>query len=165
MYNVLFLSTRNAARTLMAECILDQRGGRKFKGFSAGSEPAEEVHPFALHLLDNCGYNVSRLRPKSWQEFAGAGAKRMHFIIALCPHLDATPMPFWPGRPVLADWSVPDPTSMKGNIAEQRLAFADAHRMLYQRIDSFINLPAASLDELSMSLQLAAINRAIKGRA
>jgi arsenate reductase len=110
MYNVLFVSTRNAARTLMAECILNDRAGGKFKGYSAGSDPAEEAHPFALRLLENCGYDISRLRPKSWREFAGAGAKKMHFIFALCPRVSDLPRPLWPGRPVAADWSVLDPT-------------------------------------------------------
>ena len=35
-----------------------------------------------------------------------------------------------------------------GTEAEKRLAFADAYRMLNNRISAFINLPIASLDRL-----------------
>ena len=46
-----------------------------------------------------------------------------------------------------------------GTEAEKRLAFADAYRMLNNRISAFINLPIASLDRLSLKTRLDAIGK------
>ena len=52
--------------------------------------------------------------------------------------------PVWPGQPMTAHWGFPIPSAVEGTEAERRFAFADAHRMLYQRIGIFVNLPFAS---------------------
>ena len=49
--NVLFLSMRNSARSIMAECIMNREGGGRFKGFSAGMQPVEELSQQAVELL------------------------------------------------------------------------------------------------------------------
>jgi hypothetical protein len=54
---------------------------------------------------------------------------------------------------------VPDPAAATGNEAEVRLAFADALRMLSNRIDIFVSLPIRSLDALSLQRQLEAIGK------
>jgi arsenate reductase len=67
--------------------------------------------------------------------------------------------PVWPGQPMTAHWGVPDPAKAAGNEAERRLAFADAYRMLHNRIGIFVNLPMASLDRLTLQQRLADIGR------
>ena len=52
---------------------------------------------------------------------------------------------------------------MQGNDAEQRLAFADAYRMLYNRISIFVHLPFASLHRLALQRRLDEIGE--EGRA
>jgi hypothetical protein len=58
-----------------------------------------------------------------------------------------------------AHWGVPDPAEATGIEAEIRLAFADALRMLTNRINIFVSLPLRSLDQLSLQRQLDAIGK------
>lgn len=159
VYNVLFLCTHNSARSVIAECIINRLGARGFRGFSAGSAPRGSVHPYALDLLRNQHYDVSGLRSKSWNEFAQIGAPQMDFVFTVCDDAANEVCPVWPGQPMTAHWGIPDPSAVKGIEAEKRYAFADTHRMLYQRISIFVNLPIASLDKLALQKKLDAIGR------
>ncbi len=159
-YDVLFLCTGNSARSILAECIMNREGRDRFRAFSAGSHPKGEVHPFAIDLLKKHNHDVSRLRSKSWEEFTGPDAPEMDFVFTVCDQAAAETCPVWPGQPMTAHWGVPDPAAATGNDAERRLAFADAYRMLSQRISIFVNLPFASLDRLALQKRLDTIGRA-----
>lgn len=156
-YNVLFLCTGNSARSILGEAILNQSDAGHFQGFSAGSHPKGTVHPLALDLLKSLGHSVSGLRSKSWNEFALAGAPRLDFIFTVCDDAAAESCPIWPGHPMTAHWGIPDPAQANGTEAEKRLAFAEAYRMLSNRISAFVNLPFSSLDALSLKNRLDAI--------
>ena len=80
MRNVLFLCTGNSARSILAESLMDYHGGGRFKGYSAGSFPKGEVHPFTLRLLKEQGLRTDGLRSKPWSEFAAPGAPVMDFV-------------------------------------------------------------------------------------
>jgi arsenate reductase len=54
---------------------------------------------------------------------------------------------------------LPDPAKAQGTEAEQALAFADAYRMLYQRISIFVSLPFDKLSKLSLQKQLDEIGQ------
>ena len=159
VYNVLFLCTHNSARSVIAECIVNRLGTGKFRGFSAGSAPRGSIHPYALDLLRNQNYEIGSLRSKSWDEFAALGAPEMNFVFTVCDDAANEVCPLWPGQPMTAHWGVPDPSAAEGTEAEKRFAFADTHRMLYQRIGIFVNLPLASLDRLALQKQLSDIGR------
>jgi len=159
-FNVLFLCTHNSARSVIAECALNRLGRGKFRAFSAGSAPRGEVHPYALDLLRELNYDTSGLRSKSWDEFAGPDAPTLDFVFTVCDNAANEVCPIWPGQPMTAHWGVPDPSAATGTEAERRFAFADTHRMLFQRISIFTNLPIDSLDKLSLQRQLDEIGRA-----
>ena len=159
VFNVLFLCTHNSARSIMAECIITALGRGRFRGFSAGSRPSGRVHPFALQLLARLNYDVSGARSKPWEEFAAPGAPGLDFVFTVCDDAADEVCPVWPGQPMTAHWGLPDPSRVEGTEAERRQAFADTHRMLYQRISIFTSLPLASLDKLALQRRLDDIGR------
>jgi arsenate reductase (thioredoxin) len=156
-YNVLFLCTGNSARSIMAEAILNRAGRGKFRAFSAGSQPKGQVHPYTLDLLRKLNYDVMSLRSKSWKEFSRPGAPKLDFVFNDNAAQEICPV--WPGQPMTAHWGVPDPAAATGKEAEVRFAFADALRMLTNRINIFVSLPLRSLDQLTLQRQLDSIGK------
>jgi len=158
-YNVLFLCTHNSARSIIAECVMNRLGAGRFKAFSAGSQPSGRVHPYAVELLQRLNYDTGGLRSKSWGEFVQQGSPDLDFVFTVCDDAADEVCPVWPGQPMSAHWGLPDPSRAGGSEAERRLAFADTHRMLHQRISIFVSLPIASLDRLSLKKRIEEIGR------
>lgn len=158
-YNVLFLCTGNSARSILAEAILDREGKGRFRAFSAGSLPRGSVNPYALQLLERLGYDTKGLRSKNWNEFAAPDAPHMDFVFTVCDNAAGEVCPVWPGQPVSAHWGLADPAEATGSDAERHLAFAEAYRMLRNRITIFASLPIASLDRLSLQHHVDRIGR------
>jgi len=156
-FNVLFLCSGNSARSILAECILNREGRGRFKGFSAGSQPKGAVHPQALALLARQDFATENLRSKSWDEFATSDAPALDFVFTVCDNAANEVCPVWPGQPMTAHWGMPDPAAATGSDPEKALAFADAYRMLRNRISIFVNLPIESLDKLALQARLDSI--------
>jgi protein-tyrosine-phosphatase len=157
--NVLFLCTGNSARSQMAEVVLNRLGRGKFRAFSAGSEPAGYVHPMALQMLRNAHYDTTGLRSKPWDEFATSGAPELDFVFTVCDNAAKEVCPVWPGQPMTAHWGMPDPAKAEGTEAERNFAFADALRMLTNRIGIFVSLPLDKLSKLSLQAKLDEIGK------
>jgi len=158
-FNVLFLCTGNSARSILAEACLNREGRGRFTAYSAGSHPKGEVHPMAIELLKRANYDTAGLRSKSWDEFAAPGAPKMDFVFTVCDSAAAEACPVWPGQPMTAHWGVPDPAAVEGSDTEKALAFAEAYRMLNNRISIFVNLPITSLDRLALQKRLTDIGQ------
>ena len=159
VFNTLFLCTGNSARSIIAEAILDKLGTGRFRAFSAGSQPKDQINPSTIALLRDLGYDPSGFRSKSWNEFARPGAPALDFVFTVCDNAAGETCPFWPGQPMTAHWGVPDPAQARGTPAEIGLAFKDAYRMLHQRIAVFVALPIKSLDQLTLQARLSEIGR------
>ncbi len=149
-FNVLFLCTGNSARSILAEAILNKTGAGKFRAYSAGSQPKGKVNPGTLQLLSNLKFDITPYRSKSWDEFAKPGAPQLDFVFTVCDNAANEVCPVWPGQPMTAHWGVPDPAEARGTPAEVAAAFAEAYRMLNNRISVFVSLPIASLDRMSL---------------
>jgi arsenate reductase (thioredoxin) len=152
--NVLFLCTGNSARSIIAESIMNRERRGRFKAYSAGSMPSGRINPYTIALLQGLGYPTDELRSKSWDEFAKPGAPLLDFVFTVCDDAAGEVCPIWPGQPMTAHWGVPDPAAAQGSEAEIALAFAEAYRVLNNRIGLFINLPLASLDRMSLQRRL-----------
>ena len=158
-FNTLFLCTGNSARSIIAEAILNKVGAGRFQAYSAGSQPKGRVNPHTITLLQSLGYDTSRFRSKSWNEFAKPGAPALDFVFTVCDNAAGEACPVWPGQPMIAHWGVPDPAEATGTEAEIALAFKDAYRMLFQRIGVFTAPPIRSLDQISLQRRLKEIGR------
>jgi protein-tyrosine-phosphatase len=157
--NVLFLCTGNSARSIMAEAILNRIGASKFKAFSAGSMPKGELHPGTIEILKRNSFRPSDFRSKGWEEFSGPEAPPLDFVFTVCDNAAGEVCPIWPGQPMTAHWGIPDPAAATGKAAEIALAFADAYRVLNNRVNLFAQLPLASLDRLSLQRRLDDIGK------
>ena len=157
--NVLFLCTGNSARSIMAEAILNRASQGLVRGYSAGSHPKGQVHPYAVDLLRKLNFDVTGLRSKSWTEFAKPDAPKIDFVFTVCDDAAKESCPIWPGQPMTAHWGIPDPAAVEGTEVEKRLAFADALRMLTNRINIFVALPLRSLNALTLQKQLNDIGK------
>jgi protein-tyrosine-phosphatase len=159
VFNVLFVCTGNSARSILAEAILNREGRGRFRAHSAGSQPKGRVHAYALDLLRRMNHPTDGLRPKSWDEFARPGAPALDFAFTVCDNAAGEVCPVWPGQPMTAHWGLPDPAAVEGSEAEKRAAFAEAYRLLANRISIFVSLPLVALDKLSLQRHLDEIGR------
>ena len=157
IYNVLFLCTGNSARSIMAEGLLNARGGGRFRAYSAGSHPAGRVNPFALDLLRRNDMPTEGCRSKNWDEFAAPGAPRIDFVFTVCDNAAGEVCPVWPGQPMTAHWGIADPAAVEGSDEDKRRAFLDAFRQLAMRISFFLSLPMDKIDRLSLQDRLREI--------
>ena len=158
-YNVLFLCTGNSARSIMAEAILNFRGGANFTAFSAGSQPNGSVKPQALQQIEEARMPTEGLRSKSWEEFSGPSAPHLDFVLTVCDNAAKEPCPYWPGQPMTAHWGVPDPAAAAGTPEEIQRAYRDAFMTLDRRIRLFLSLPLTSLDSLAIKREIEQIGK------
>ena len=157
--NVLFLCTGNSARSILAEGTLNARGEGRFRAYSAGSHPNGNVNPFALELLAKHKIDTGGLRSKSWDEFAAAGAPKLHFVFTVCDNAAGETCPLWPGQPITAHWGVADPAAVQGSDADKRRAFLKAFTELSTRINLMLALPMEKLDRQALTGKLRDIGK------
>jgi len=157
--NLLFLCTGNSARSILAEAILNQKGGPNFIAYSAGSHPTGQINPYAIKQLEIAKLPVSDLRSKGWDEFAKPGAPKMDFVFTVCDNAANEICPVWPGQPITAHWGVPDPAAVAGSTEQIERAFRDAFVTLDRRIGLFLSLPVSSLDSLSVKNEVDRIGK------
>jgi protein-tyrosine-phosphatase/DNA-binding transcriptional ArsR family regulator len=154
-FNVLFLCTRNSARSILAEAILNKLAAGRFVAWSAGSEPAAEgPMPEVLSQLKALGHDVSGLRSKSWNEFTGPQAPAMDFVITLCDMVAGQTCPDFEGVTVTAAWPLPDPAKFSGSAAERATMLNELYAGLRRRLEIFISLPMASLDAMALKARI-----------
>jgi arsenate reductase len=158
-YNVLFLCSGNSARSIMAEAILNHKGKGKYTAYSAGTHPTGQPRPEALRQIESAGISTAGLRSKSWDEFRGPGAPKLDFLFTVCDSAAQEQCPYWPGQPMTAHWGVPDPAAVRGTEEEIARAFRDAFVILDHRIEMFLSLPAATLDEMAIKREIDRIGR------
>jgi arsenate reductase len=129
-WKVLVLCTGNSARSQLAEAIINARRGDTWQAVSAGTHPAERVHPAALAALAEIGITVNDAHPKHVNEFTG---RAFDLIVTVCDDA-AENCPVWPGQGKRVHLGFPDPAKTQGTEDEIRAAFRKTRDDIAQKI-------------------------------
>ncbi len=77
---VLILCTGNSCRSQMAEALLKQMYPQ-WEVFSAGTAPAQEVHPLAVEVMQELGIDISGHYPKLVDKFIN---QTFDYVLTVC---------------------------------------------------------------------------------
>jgi arsenate reductase (thioredoxin) len=146
-YKVLILCTGNSARSIIAEYLLRRKGKGRFETYSAGSHPTGKVNPLALWILkEQYDIDASEARSKSWDEFKDV---KFDFVITVCDNAKEA-CPIFPGHPVTAHFSSPDPASYGGTDEQKKMFFRQVASQIARRLDLFCALPDRQLEPIGV---------------
>lgn len=134
MKRVLFICTRNSARSQMAEALTNHDLAGQFKSFSAGTEPST-VHPFAVAVMRELGIDISAARSKSLDEFA---REKFYYVITLCDQASAACPVFFGGTRKM-HMGFPDPAAVKGTENERLEAFRKVRDQIREQVVGFLS--------------------------
>jgi arsenate reductase (thioredoxin) len=99
---VLFVCLQNAGRSQMSQALFTRAAGGRHGALSAGTTPADRVHPEVLEAMNEIGIDLSDRTPRLLTREL---AERAGLIITMgcgdqCPYI--------PGKRYL-EWDLPDP--------------------------------------------------------
>ena len=115
MARVLFVCLHNAGRSQMSKALFERAAEGRHQADSAGTTPAERVHPEVVEVMSELGIDLSGAQPGLLTREL---AERDDMVVTLgcgdeCPYV--------PGKRYL-DWDLPDP---KGLPVEEVRAIRD----------------------------------------
>lgn len=102
MANVLFVCLQNAGRSQMSQALFERAAGGRHRARSAGTAPAERVHPEVVEAMAELGIDVSGRVPRRLTDADAAWAD----VVVTMGCGDACP--YVPGRRYM-DWELADP--------------------------------------------------------
>src|SRR5262245_23466574 len=155
---ILFLSQRNAARSVMAEAIANSIGHGQFEAYSAGVRPSAQVDPIAMELLERAGVTPPDHPPRHVREFSAPDSPPLDFVFTLSDTAAGEAPPVWPGHPITAHCRCTDPEQFDDD-DEKRRALQRMRSELERRLRVFANLPMDSLDRLSLQAHVERLGR------
>ena len=132
---VLFVSTSNASRSILAEAILRRAGGERFVAASAGVAPTA-VEPLTLRVLRDAGYDDDWAVSESVVAYAG---RPYDYVITLCDDARLA-CPIFPGADQSIHWGYRDPAGAAGDEAARLAAYERVFTDLAFRIRQFVTV-------------------------
>jgi len=130
---VLILCTGNSCRSQMAEGILRSLDP-SLEVYSAGTNPAEHVHPKAIQAMKEIGIDISQGKPKNVSQFL---KQSFDFVITVCDDADKN-CPFFTGvvkRRVHIGFT--DPAKATGSDEEIMAVFREVRDAIKMRFAEF----------------------------
>jgi len=115
MATVLFVCLHNAGRSQMSQALFERAAPGRHRALSAGTTPAEHVHPEVIEVMRELDIDLSTRRP---QLLTRELAEQADVVVTMgcgdeCPYI--------PGKRYI-DWDLPDP---KGRPLEEVRATRD----------------------------------------
>ena len=134
---VLFSCTRNAVRSPMAEGLLKYLLGHRIYVDSVGVRPLE-IDPFVVEVMDEIGIDLSKHRPKSFEDLEDTS---FDLIVSLSPEAQHSAVELTRTMACEVEfWNTLDPSIVEGN-REMRLdAYRQVRDQLMRRIEQRFEL-------------------------
>ncbi|MEW6757739.1 MAG: arsenate reductase ArsC [Acidobacteriota bacterium] len=129
---VLFLCTGNSCRSQMAEAFLRALAGDRYECHSAGTDPAPAVHPAAVRVMAEKGYDLSGARPKGLKTYLGK--LPVAVLITVCDTASRNCPSLWPGVRERLHWPFEDPALHAGNEASTLDKFREVRDRIEERV-------------------------------
>lgn len=139
---VMVLCTGNSCRSQMAEALLRHHAGDRFTIYSAGTEPADEIHPMAITVMAEKGLNLAGQEPKHLRQYLGHVP--IHTIIIVCDQASTTCPAVWPGAHERLLWPQDDPAKAVGTGEERLAKFREVRDALERTILDWLGAPVAA---------------------
>jgi arsenate reductase len=133
---VLILCTGNSCRSQMAEAWVNHLLGDRWEAHSAGTSPAERVHPLAVRVMAEVGIDVSGRVP---QHVDRVVHEPWDLIITVCDSAKET-CPNFPGRVEKTHVSFFDPALATGTEEERLAAFRRVRDDIRTRLLSILQM-------------------------
>lgn len=133
---VLFLCSKNSARSQMAEALLKQHAGDRFLVHSAGLRPSA-VDPLTLKVLDEIGVDTSTCRAKDFGEFLGKVP--IDYGIVVCDRAEQECAKIFPFAVQRLAWPFDDPATFEGSRAARLDKFREVRDTIDARIRDWLD--------------------------
>mgnify|MGYP000862460553 CR=1 FL=1 len=138
---VLFVCTRNSARSQIGEGLLRHMAGDRFAVFSAGLQAAPEINPFAIEVMAEIGVDIRGQRPKATKEYMGR--LQVDVLITVCAETEEDcPRALWTGKTLRPNWVTDDPSAVQGSDEDKRRAFREVRDILRGKIEHWLQEPS-----------------------
>lgn len=150
---ILYICTHNRCRSILSEAITNHLAKGKFQAFSAGSQPAGQVHPLSLKYLAEKGIPTEGLKSQSWDDFE---LEKPDIVVTVCDSAAAEACPIWIGDTVKIHWGLPDSSRLQGSEQEIRDAFYGVMNTIEKRVQKLLDL---DLEALTKAERQALLNQ------
>lgn len=138
---ILYICTHNRCRSILSEAITNHLSDGRIQAFSAGSQPAGEVHPLSLKYLAEHGISTQGLQSQSWDEFESI---QPDIVITVCDSAAAEQCPVWFGKTIKLHWGLKDPSKVVGSESEVKAAFKACIATITSRVNELLQLDLMS---------------------
>jgi len=118
----------------MAEGLLRELGGARFRVESAGTRPTS-VRPEAIEAMREVGVDIRPQRSKSVDEFA---AEEFDYVITVCDNARES-CPVFPGKTARVHWSFDDPAAVEGTWEDRLAVFRRVRDEIGARLREWVN--------------------------
>ena len=147
---ILFISTHNRCRTIICESVANAVGGDTLLGRSAGSEPADEVHPLTLKYLRLARFGTEGLCSESWDNYADW---HPDVVITVCDRAAGESCPLYFGDTIKLHWGLADPSAVIGNDHDIEKAFMDTIAIVERRVSRLVEVASRPTQEWRAALE------------